>query len=186
MLSLSTFSGSLIILFLVDHLLILLTNPASLVDSPSSEDSMKVVDQSAGRSIAIFALVLVVIQFTLNGSDLTHYDMLALATLIMAAGFLMITFILELFADLKILLFRVQLTSLRYSGLLLFLGLFLLLKSKSIPGTLSNTFGLFVLLSWLIWIFHEGHYILKTQRSEWRDREISRREWARNCLYSGS
>jgi len=88
----------------------------------------------------------------------------------MAAGFLIITFALELFADLKILFFRIQLTSLRYSGLLLFLGLFLLLKSKSISSTLPNTFGIFVGFSWLIWLIHEIHYIFKTQRTEWKIR----------------
>lgn len=182
MISLSNFSLALIGLFLLDHVLILLMNPASLTDSPTSKDSMKVVDQSAGRSIAIFALVLVVIQFALDGTNLTHYEILSLATLTMAAGFLMITFVLELFADLKILLFRVQLTSLRYSGLLLFFGLFLLLKSKPIPDILPNTFGAFVAVSWLIWIIHESHYIFSTQKDDWRAKETTRSEWFKDKL----
>jgi hypothetical protein len=152
-------------------------NPATLTESPSNNNSMEIVDQSAGRSIAIFAVVLVVIQFTLDGNSPTYHEILALTALTMAAGFLIITFALELFADLKILLFRIQLTSLRYSGLLLFLGLFLLLKSKSISSTLPNTFGIFVGFSWLIWLIHEIHYIFKTQRTEWKIRGISRKEW---------
>lgn len=186
MISLFDFSVALIALFLLDHLLILLMNPASLTDSPTSEDSMKIVDQSAGRSIAIFALVLVVIQFTIDGTTLAYYETLSLATLTMAAGFLMITFVLELFADLKILLFRVQLTSLRYSGLLLFLGLFLLLKSKPIPDILPNTFGAFVALSWIIWITHEGHYIFKTQKDDWEVKDTTRRKWVKDRIGFGS
>lgn len=186
MISLFNFSASLIALFLLDHLLILLMNPASLTDSPTNEDSMKVVDQSAGRSIAIFALVLVVIQFTIDGTTLTYYETLSLSTLTMAAGFLMITFVLELFADLKILLFRVQLTSLRYSGLLLFFGLFLLLKSKPVPEILPNTFGTFVALSWIIWIIHEGLYIFKTQKEDWKAKNTTRRKWVKDCLSYGN
>lgn len=185
MISLSHFSIALVGLFVLDHLLIFLMNPASITDSPTSKVSMRVVDQSAGRSIAIFALVLVVIQFTLDGTNLTHYETLTLATLMMAAGFLMITFVLELFADLKILLFRVQLTSLRYSGLLLFLSLFLLVKSKPVPDILPNTFGAFVTISWLIWIVHEGHYIFKTQKEEWEEIGVSRRKWFYRCLSFG-
>lgn len=182
MISLSDFSVALIAIFLLDHILILLMNPASLTESPTSKDSMKVVDQSAGRSIAIFALVLVVIQFTLDGSHLTHFETLSLATMTMAAGFLMITFVLELFADLKIFLFRVQLTSLRYSGLLLFLGLFLLLKSKEVPDIMPNTFGVFVAISWIIWIIHEGHYIFKTQKDEWAGKNTTRLKWVEDYL----
>ena len=143
---------------------------------------MQVVDQSAGRSIAIFAVVLVVIQFALAGTTPTYYQTLALTTLTMAAGFLMITFVLELFADLKILLFRIQITALRFSGLLLFLGLYLLLKSKSIPDTLPNLFGGFVAVAWLIWIIHELHYIFKTQRRDWKARDTTRREWLADLL----
>lgn len=83
---------------------------------------MKIIDQSTERSLTIFALVLVVIQFALDGgTPLTYYKILTLAVLIMAVGFLMITFVLEIVADLKILIFRVQLNPLQYSGLLLFL-----------------------------------------------------------------
>ncbi|WP_204365930.1 hypothetical protein [Halorubrum saccharovorum] len=157
-------------------------NPATIVESPSNENSMEIVDHSAGRSIAIFSVVLVVIQSTLGGDTPTYYETIALTTLTIAAGFLIITFVLELFADLKILLFRIQLTSLRYSGLLLFLGLFLLLKSKSIPSILPNTFGAFVGIAWLIWIIHEAHYILKTQRKDWNIRNISRTDWLRSYI----
>lgn len=182
MISITNFSIGLVILFILDHLLIPIMNPATLADSPTSKDSMNVVDQSAGRSIAIFALVLVVIQFTMDGSTLNHYETLALATLTMAAGFLMITFVLELFADLKILLFRIQLTALRYSGLLLFLGLFLILKSKSLPDIIANTFGVFVAISWAVWILHESHYIFKTQKADWEAKGISRERWLKDFL----
>lgn len=183
-LTLSDFSLGLIALFVLDHLLVLLMNPATLIESPTSKDSMEIVDQSAGRSIAIFALVLVVIQFALDGNSPTYFEALSLTTLTMAAGFLMVTFVLELFADLKIFLFRVQLTSLRYSGLLLFLGLFLLLKSKSIPDTLPNTFGMFVAVSWITWVAHEIHYIFRTQKSDWKARETNRIRWALDLLRS--
>jgi hypothetical protein len=177
-------SIGLIALFALDHLLILVMNPANLTESPSSDDSMQVVDQSAGRSIAIFAVVLVVIQFALDGTTLAYYETLALTTLTMAAGFLMMSFVLELLADLNILLFRIQITALRYSGLLLFLGLFLLLKSKSLPSALPNTFGVFVGLSWLVWICHEAHYIFRTQRQEWKARDITREEWVQDLIGS--
>lgn len=177
------FSVVLIFLFFLDHLLVVLINPAILTSSPTSEDSIKIIDQSAGRSLAIFALVLVVIQFTLDGgTPLTYYETLTLAVLIMAAGFLMITFVLELVADWKIFLFRVQLNSLRYSGLLLFLGLFLLLKSKDVPNILPNIFGVFVVLSWIIWIIHEIHYIFKTQKKEWDAKNIPRCEWVKTIF----
>ncbi len=158
-------------------------NPAIATESPSNENSMDIVDKMAGRSIAIFAVILVVIQFALGGgNDLLYYESLALTTLIMAAGFLTITFASELFADLKILWFRIQLTSLRYSGLLLFLGLVLLLKSRSIPNTLSNMFGAFVAISWLAWIYHEYRYIFKIQRRTWNTGDITRKEWLKDFI----
>ncbi len=182
MISLSCFVVVLILLFFLDHLMVILMNPTILTDSPTNKDSMEVVDQSAGRSLAIFALVLVVIQFSLDGNNLTYYEMLSLATLIMAAGFLITTFILELIADLKTILFRIQLNSLRYSGLLLFLGLFLLLKAKDIPDIMPNLFGIFVAISWFVWFVHELHYIFKTQKKEWNSKDTTRNKWITDRL----
>lgn len=175
----ATLSIIIIGIFLIDHLLIIATNPATLTESPSTQSSAEIVEQSRGRSIAVFAIVLVVIQFTLSGDSLTYYDILTLTVLIIATGFLIITFTLELFADLKILFFRIQITSLRYAGLLLFLGLYFLLRSKDVPEVLPNAYGFFLGVSWISWITHELHYIFRTQKREWDNIDMSKKDWVR-------
>lgn len=167
----------LIILFLLDHIFIALVNPATLTESPSTDDSMDLINQFVGRAIAIFAIVLLIIQFILDNSSITYYEEFTLFILTMSGGFLMLTFILELFSDFRIILFRLQLNSLRYSGLLLFLGLFFLLKSNDISEFIEIIFLFFLAISWLIWLIHEIHYIYKTQRKEWNNKNKSRRKW---------
>lgn len=169
----------IILIFIIDHFLILLVNPASISEAPTSRDSMEMVHQFAGRSIGIFAIVLVVIEFTMERPPLNHFQKLTLAALTISAGFLMVTFILELFGSMKILFFRLQLTSLRYSGLLLFTGLYLLLESKEIPIILTSTLFYFTCLSWIAWIIHELHYIFQTQRKEWNRKNIGRCPWVK-------
>lgn len=122
---------TVLILFIIDILAIIVAKPTILTNSPSAENSMEIVDQSAGRALAIFALVLVVVQFSLDGDSLAYYETLSLTTLVLAAGFLIISFMLELVTDLRTIFFRIQLNALRYSGLLLFSGLFLILYSKN-------------------------------------------------------
>lgn len=175
---------SVLVLFIIDILAIAVMNPAVLVDSPSAENSMETIDQNAGRALAIFALVLVVIQLSLDGDTLTYYENLSLITLVLSAGFLIVAFVLELIADFKIILFRIQITSLRYSGILLFSGLTLILYSKNIPGIVPTLFGIFVSTTWIIWIIHELHYIFITQRKDWNMRKIRRRDYFCNIISS--
>lgn len=138
---------------------------------------MDVVDRFASRSVGLFAVVLVIIQFILESGSIEGYKLLAINALVLSGGFLMFTFILELWADIKILLFHLQLTSLRYSGLLLFLGLYYLLLANDLPQVMNGIFLIFLLVSWLAWILHELHYLLRTQLKNWRSREISRKDW---------
>jgi len=155
----------------------ILINPASTTEAPSSEDSMSVVDRTASESVALFAIVLVVIQFILENNQMGYYQELTIGFLTVCAGFLMLTFILELFSDIRVVLFHLQITALRYSGLLLFSGLFFLLQSYKLNSQIQLLFGVFVLLSWSTWIIHELNYLLRIQRREWNNRNIDRGEW---------
>lgn len=177
MVSVAIFSGIVLSLFILDHLLQIWANPASLTETPTADDSIDVVDQSATNSIGIFAIVLVVIQFTMDEFPLKYYGLLALSALSLSSGFLILTFMLELFGSLRVFLHRLQITSLRYAGLLLFLGLYLLLISMPIPAEIYQLLGIFVVLAWIMWIVHELDYIFITQRREWRDNDQSKSEW---------
>lgn len=154
-----------------------LINPASSTEPPSSEDSMSVVDRTASESIALFAIVLVIIQFILEGDEIGYYQEITIGVLALCAGFLMLTFILELFSDIRVVLFHLQITALRYSGLLLFSGLYFLLSSYNLDTVIQYLFGSFVLLSWLTWIFHELKYLFGIQLREWNSRDLDRNEW---------
>lgn len=154
-------------------------NPASITDPPTSENSISVVDRSASQSVALFAIVLVVIQFILEDGRAGYYQELTIGVLAVCAGFLMVVFIMELFGDIRIVLFHLQITALRYSGLLLFSGLFFLLKSYELNPQIQLLLGLFVGLSWLTWIIHEAHYLFKSQRDDWNDLEADRINYIR-------
>lgn len=160
----------------------ILINPASTTEAPSSEDSMSVVDRTASESVALFAIVLVVIQFILEDNQMGYYQELTIGVLTVCAGFLMLTFILELFSGIRVVLFHLQITALRYSGLLLFSGLFFLLQSYQLNPQIQLLFGVFVLLSWVTWIVHELNYLFRIQRREWDNRDIDRGEWFRKAI----
>lgn len=154
-----------------------LINPASISEAPSSDNSMSVIDRTASESIALFAIVLVVIQFILEGNEMGFYQELTIGVLTLCAGFLMLTFILELFSDVRVVLFHLQITALRYSGLLLFSGLLFLLQSYQLDPLIQRLFGGFVLISWIAWVFHELKYLFSIQLREWNSRDIGRGEW---------
>ncbi|MFC6952233.1 hypothetical protein [Halorubellus litoreus] len=178
------FSISIILGITADIVLIFLINPATLTEPPTSNEIASAVDQFAGRALSILAVVLVVLQFTLDGSDITHFEELTLIALTVSAGLLMVTFILELVGAIRILFFRLQLSALRYAGLLLFLSIVLVLKAKSVPEIMPFSLSVFVGLSWIIWILHELHYIFKTQREEWDSIDMKRCDWAIRTIES--
>lgn len=180
--SVACLSSLVLGVFILNLLLKLLANPASLITSPTSEKAMEVVDKSSTRSIAIFSIVLVVIQFSLPNSPdtpLSHWQSLAISILTLSAGFLTVSFILELWGSVINYFFNLQITALRYAGLLLFSGLYFLLEAKNISGTSPSILGIFVLLAWVLWIIHELDYILKAEREEWRNSKYKSR---RECL----
>jgi len=160
----------------------ILINPASISEAPSSKDSMSVVDRTASESIALFAIVLVIIQFVLEDTEMGYYQELTIGILSLCAGFLMLTFILELFSDVRVVLFHLQITALRYSGLLLFSGLLFLLQSYQLNPTIQYLFAGFVLISWIAWIFHELKYLFRIQRREWNNRDMERGEWFHKAI----
>ncbi|UBF21537.1 hypothetical protein HJTV-2_gp57 [Haloarcula virus HJTV-2] len=160
----------------------ILINPVSISEAPSSKDSMSVVDRTASESIALFAIVLVIIQFVLEDTELSYYQELTVGILTLCAGFLMLTFILELFSDVRVVLFHLQITALRYSGLLLFSGLFFLLQSYQLNPTIQYLFAGFVLISWGAWIFHELKYLFRIQLREWNSRGLERGNWFRKVI----
>lgn len=145
---------------------------------------MGFVDQNSGRAIAIFAIVLVIIQFLLGDSEIGYYELLTLNTLVICSGFLMLTFSLELFGAIRSDFFNLQATSLRYSGLVLFLGLFFMLLSTPLPTSISYIFGIFVGFVWFLWLIHELIYIFSIQREEWSAVDKTRRVWFRDATES--
>lgn len=173
-------STGMVVFFLVPFLQIII-NPASLSQYPTADDSMSVVAQTAARSVAIFALVLVIIQFILNNGTIDGYQLLAISVLVLCSCFLMMAFIMELIGDIRVLFFHLQLTALRYSGLLLFLGLYFLLRSTDIPNIISAFFGVFVSIAWLAWIIHELHYLLIKQPEEWEREDMDKIEYLGKC-----
>lgn len=181
MISIRTIYLILLGVFVCVPLFQILINPASSTESPSSEDSMSVVDRTASESIALFAIVLVVIQFILEDTEIGDYQELTIGVLTLCAGFLMLTFILELFGVVKVILFHLQITALRYSGLLLFSGLYVLLLSYQLDPLIQRLFGVFVLISWITWIIHEINY-LRIQQREWDSRDIDRSMWVRKAI----
>lgn len=159
-------------------------NPTRLSNIPTTSDSMDYIDQNSGRAIAIFAIVLVVIQFVLEDPPIGVYEMMSLNVLVICSGFLMLTFALELFGAVRTELFNLQATSIRYSGLLLFLGLFFLLLSTPLPDIAIHIFGGFVALVWLLWFLHELIYIFSIQRDEWAAVGKTRKRWVCEAIRS--
>jgi hypothetical protein len=171
----------LLLIFIADFILKIIVNPASLLNEPTSDSTIEIVDKTSTRSIAIFSIVLVVIQFSLPstaGVSLSYWESLSVGVLTLSAGFLTISFIMELWGSVLIFAFNLQITSLRYAGLLLFLGMCFLLQSYSIPETTTTIFALFVVLSWILWIMNEIDY-LSTQKDEW---DNNKRDSKRECL----
>lgn len=157
-------------IFIISQALKLYINPASLINSPSSENAMENVDKSSTRSIAIFSIVLVIIQFTLPNTanlELRFWGVLTVSVLTLSASFLMISFVLEIWGSRKNYLFNLQQSALRYAGLLLFVGLYFLLTSEGISGLNTAVFAFFLLGSWTLWILHEIDYIFNIERKEW-------------------
>jgi len=180
--SITIFYLGFLILFLVVPILQICMNPASIVEVPSTDSSMEVIDRMTAHSVALFSIVLVIIQFILRDGAENDYRLLTVAMLVLCAGFLMTTFILELFGGVRIVLFHLQITALRYAGLLLFTGLYYLLGSYQLESALLLIFDLFLSLAWITWLVHEANYLLRIQRQEWRNREISRKTWFSNQI----
>lgn len=177
MLSISKIYIVAILGFALIPVLQFIINPNSISEPPTSSKSMDIVDRTSAQSIALFALVLVIIQFILDGGEITQYQALTIGVLSLCAGFLMLTFILELFGGMWVIVFHLHITSLRYSGLLLFSGLYFLLLSYQLDSIIYIVLGGFVLLSWATWVIHELHYLMITQRREWNETNQHRKEW---------
>jgi hypothetical protein len=153
------------------------TNPAQLTDSPTDEGAMDIVDTMAGQAIALFALILVIIEFVIEGGELTHYEALSATAMVVAAIFVMLAFATRVIAGLRMAFFNFQLTSVRYAGLVLFLGMYLILLSRPFPKSVTDIFALFLVVTWSIWVLHEMHAVLCTERKEWKAVDMNRREW---------
>lgn len=171
-------------LFVTIQVLKLFVNPNNLVQPPNSDDSMDVVDRWMAQSVGLFAIVLVIIQFVLSETQIGEMETLAVTALIVSAMFLMAGFILELYAGWRMFAFNLQLSSIRYAGLMLFTGLWFLLLDQSIPSGVTEVFkyGLFTI--WVVWGIHELHYILIIGRRNWRSHKITRRTWLKLRILS--
>jgi len=175
--SFTTFTCAIALVFSAISISKIIVNPASIDEEPTTANAEDKVDEFSTRSIAVFSLVLVVIQFTLQSDSLNYWDMMAVNALTISASILMLGFILELWSISITFAFNLQVTSLRYAGLLLFSGFYFLLRSKDIPGIIVTIFVIFLVVVWVIWILHEIKYIFKIQRTEWNSRDMTRIEW---------
>lgn len=160
----------------------LVVNPSQLTQSPTDNDAMDIVDRMAGQAIALFALILVIIQFVIENSELSDYEILSATTMVIAAIFVMLAFATRVIAGLRMAFFNFQLTAVRYAGLVLFLGMYFILRSRAFPGGITEIFAFFLIVTWLIWIFHEIHFIIFTETDEWDDVDMNRTEWVGKAL----
>jgi len=172
----------LIIFPFVIQLIKLIFNPAQVIQSPTDDDTMDIVDRMAGQAIALFALILVIIQFVIEGGDLSHYEMLSATVMVIAAIFVMLAFATRVIAGLRMAFFNFQLTAVRYAGLVLFLGMYFILRSRPFPEIITEIFGLFLIITWVTWVLHEIHFIIFTEIDEWSDIDMNRREWVIEVL----
>lgn len=171
----------LVVLFVVDALSKLVVNPLSLFEEPTSSDALSVVDRNTSRSISFFSIGLLVIQLALPDSlesSITGMQLLSIYLLTFSTGLLILSFNLELWAPVSSYCFNLQLTSVRFSGLLLFSGLVAFVDSLGTLPVVTNTLGGFVALGGLLWLIHEIDYILISERREWNQHSaLSRTEW---------
>lgn len=157
-------------------------NPASIFEDPKLDDAMAVVDRFAAQSLALFAIVLVVIQFIISNPKMMNPANDVVGILVLSSGFLMITFVLEMFAGVRSLIFHTQITALRYSGLLLFTALYKMMESYTQSRLEIEILAIFVVMSWMIWGFHEAHYLSNRQYCKWKAREANRLDWLKKKL----
>lgn len=145
----------------------LMINPYSWFQEPQPR-AQEIVERRGYQAIGIFAVVLLVITFILsppmNESRLSD---LALTTTLVSAGFLMLAFIIDLYAGVNVFLFKLQEDSLSFAGLLLFSGLFFVIISVEVDQILAYVILLFVIIAWLVWLYYKIEYIFKIQRMEW-------------------
>jgi|GEM_PF-3029286 len=180
MISISAIYSVSIIVFLAIPVLQLIINPSSITEDPKADDTMSVVDKTASQAVALFAIVLVIIQFILdNGDKISTEEMKVISLLSMCAGFLMLTFAFEMIGGLRLLVFHLQLTALRYSGLLLFTSLLFLLNMYPLNGLIYDMYLIFVVLVWSIWIIHEAHFLFINQRKIWKNKDATYSRWIR-------
>ncbi|MFC6616177.1 hypothetical protein ACFQAS_14820 [Halopenitus salinus] len=126
------------------------------------------VAQRGSRAIGIFAVVLVVVNFIIDPtSEIINVESLALVTTLISAGFLMLAFVLEVIGGLNVFLFKIQEDSLTYAGLLLFTGLYFVLRGVDAPPLLTILVLVFIILSWTVWIVYKIDYLLNIQQMEW-------------------
>lgn len=165
-------------LFFLSQILKLYMNPASIINSPDSDGAIEDVDKFSTRSIAIFSIVLVVINFTLSSSpdqELGYWGILTVNVLTLSASFLILSFVLEMWGAVKNYLFNLQITALRYAGLLLFMGLYFLLRTEDMNSSYSFIFSVFVIIAWIMWIIHELDYIFNLEKKEWENSSFDSR-----------
>lgn len=178
------FAVGLVGLFAIIQILKLCFNPRNLVRTPEIENAMGVVDRWMAQSVGLFAIVLVIIQFVLTGGQIGEMEEFAITALVISAIFLMAGFVLELYAGWRMFAFNLQLSSIRYAGLVLFTGLWFLLLAQSTPGRITEVFGFGLLIVWIVWGVHELHYILIIERRNWRVQDMRRRTWIKSKLLS--
>lgn len=184
MISPAKFAVGIIVLFAIMQILKLCFNPLNLVRPPEIEDAMGVVDRWMAQSVGLFAIVLVIIQFLLTEGPIGEMEAFAITALVVSAIFLMAGFVLELYAGLRMFIFNLQLSSIRYAGLVLFTGLWFLLLDQSTPDGVTKVFGYGLLIVWVVWGIHELHYILITERRNWRTKDMCRRAWIKSVVLS--
>lgn len=143
---------------------------------------MSIVDTMAGQAIALFALILVIFQFVIENGELSDNEILSASAMVIAAIFVMLAFALRVVAGLRMVFFNLQVTAVRYAGLVLFLGMYFILLSRPLPSIVVDVFGFFLMLTWVTWLGHEIHYIVITERDEWKGIDKNRREWSRELL----
>lgn len=127
-----------------------MSNPTIIRNQPTADRIEEVVETRSSRAMGLFAIVLVVITFILNQSkDMSSPEelTLALTTTLLAAGFLILVFVSETHGIINKFWHRLQEDALYYSGLLLFTGLYFIVRSIEVSNVLKYTVSSFIVLA---------------------------------------
>lgn len=158
------YSVVVVVAFLLPLLLQILVNPSALREEPSNKRKSEIIENRKSWSVGIFAIDIVIANFILTSNQpLEQSEILALASIVLSAVFLMLAYEMEGFAGLTRVFFRAQEYSLEFGGFLLFLSLFFLMKALSplpeFPWIIGG--GIAIILG--TWVIRTGYYVFVAQ-----------------------